>query len=150
MGDGTRSNGPCGVLVVDDHPLIRVGIKTQLTAEPGFEIRGEAGSIKEARGLIDQLKPDLVVLDAHLPDGDALALLEELKGKPDRPKVFVLYEQDGITEQALRLGAGAVVSKRTAGRELVRIARQVAAGQVVLGDAMIEKLIRRRGKGGEG
>jgi DNA-binding NarL/FixJ family response regulator len=137
------------VLVVDDHPLLRVGIKTQLTAEPGFEIRGEAGSLAEARQLIGELKPDLLVLDAHLPDGDALELLDELKSRADRPKVFVLYEQDGITEQALRLGAGAVVSKRTSTPDLLRIARQVAAGQVVLNDDLIHRLVRRRPRGEE-
>lgn len=134
------------VLVVDDHPMIREGIKTLLSREPGFEVVGEAGTVAEARRLSQELWPGLILLDLYLPDGDSLGLLEEVRSRGEPPKVVILTthdDSDDLAAQALRAGAGGFVNKAVFGEELVRIVRDVLAGKPYLSPAMIDRLVRR-------
>lgn len=144
-GDGTGgADGPASVLIVDDHPLVRDGVRLLLAREPGLSVRGEAGTAAEARRLSAALRPDLVLLDLDLPDGDAFALLAELASLPGRPAVVALTERDGDAEKALRLGARGTASKAAPAAELLATARDVLAGRVVLTDDVIARLVRPR------
>lgn len=148
--DGTGRDGAVvrsTVLLVDDHPLTRDGLRNLLSAEADLEVCGEADSVAGARWLAGKLRPDLVILDLDLPDGDAFALLTELRSQPEPPRVMVLAgngRADGEAERALRLGASAFISKRAYGDELLRAARSAVAGHVVLGDDLIQRLVRQR------
>lgn len=152
--DGTRDGTPAAVLLVDDHPLLRDGVRALLAREPRLGVVGEAGSIAEARRLVEAHRPDLVLLDVDLPDGDSLAFVEELRSLPDPPKVIVFCGRDdpgGMDATALRLGASGFVSKRTERDEVLRVIRDALGGKTYLSPEMIERLLRRRGRqGGNG
>jgi len=147
-------DGPRTVLLVDDHPLLRDGVRILLAREPSVSVCGEAGTLAEARRLVEELRPDLVLLDIDLPDGDSLAFVEELRSLPDPPMVVVLCGRDdpsGMDATALRLGASAFVSKRTDGDEVLRVVRDALGGKTYLSPEMIDRLLRRRGRtGGNG
>ncbi|MBA3314267.1 MAG: response regulator transcription factor [Planctomycetota bacterium] len=135
------------VLVADDHPLTRRGVLSLIAGEADLTVCGEADTIAKTRRLSRELKPDLVILDLDLPDGDAFDLLEELRSWAERPKVVALAgcsEGDGEAERALRSGAAAFVSRRADGEELLRVLRSALAGHIILGDAVIERLLRQR------
>jgi DNA-binding NarL/FixJ family response regulator len=142
---------PASVLLVDDHPLLRDGLKALLARDPGLSVAGEAATLAEARRLAAVLKPDLVLLDFDLPDGDSLALVEELRAIPDGPRVVVLCGRDdpsGADSIAIRLGASGFVSKRTDGDEVLKVVRDALGGRTYLSPEMIEKLLKRRPRPG--
>jgi DNA-binding NarL/FixJ family response regulator len=148
--DGVRH---ATVLVVDDQPLMRDALRNLLSAEADLGVCGEADTVEGTRQLARERRPDVVVLGLELRDGDAFELLAELRSLADPPRVVTLAGNgrgDGEAERALRLGASACVSKRTYGDELLRIIRSAVAGQVVLGDALIQRLIRQRPNGTRG
>ena len=145
---------PKSVLLVDDHPLLRNGVRAALSEVSELSVCGEAGSLAEARRLVAELRPDLVVLDIDLPDGDSLAFVEELRSLPSGPKVIVFCGRDdpsGMDAVAIRLGASAFVNKRADGEELLRVVRDALGGRTYLSTEMIERLLKRRGRpGGNG
>ena len=135
------------MLVADGHPLTRDGVRVALAAEPNLTICGEADTAEQVRVLTRDRRPDLVILDLELPGGDAFELLSELLSLPEPPRVVALAgnsQGDGQAERTLRLGASACVSKRAAGAELLRAVRSALLGQIVLGDDVIQRLIRQR------
>src|SRR5688500_6442295 len=85
------------ILLVEDHPLVRSAMRRMLSGRPQFTVCGEAGTLAEARRLCRELTPDLVLLDASLPDGDGLGLLEESRGWADPPKVLILAADEADT-----------------------------------------------------
>ena len=147
MRDGRSADCRRTVLVVDDHPIARDGLRHLLSAEPDLAVCGEADTAADGRRLAEQLSPDLVILDLDLPDGDAFALLGELRSRPTPPRV-VTMAGDGqpadAAERALRLGASAFMSKRAYGDELLKVARDALSGRTMLGDDLIERLVHRR------
>ena len=135
------------VLVVDDHPLTREGIKNLLAGQADLTVCGEAGSLAEARALIEELGPDLILLDLHLPDGEGLTLLKEVRSRAEPPKVILLTahnDQDDTARKALTLGAGGFVNKQLFGDQVLTIVRDVLAGKTYLSPDMIDRLVRRR------
>ena len=143
-------DGTCGrskVLVAEAHPLTRSGLLALLSAEPDLTVCGEADTAADVRRLARSLRPDLVILDLDLPGGDGFALLEELRSRPEPPRVLIFAGNglsDDAAERALRLGAAAFVSKRVHADEFLQVTRSVLAGQIVLGDALIQRLVRQR------
>lgn len=104
------------VLVVDDHPFFRTGIVQWLNQQSDLQCCGEAGSIGEARKAIEKLKPDIVLLDLHLPDGDGLDLCSELSQSLPGTRILCLTHRDENTfaHRALRNGARGYVMKSEA------------------------------------
>lgn len=146
-GDGRQKS----VVVADGHPLHRQGLRQLLATARGLLLCGEAGTLAEARRLTAELRPDLVLLDSELPDGDYLAFVEELRSRPDAPRVVVLCGRSdpGNTDaDALRRGASAFVSKRTDGDELLRAICAALGGRTYLNSEMIDRMLRRRGRPG--
>lgn len=95
------------LVIVDDHPIVRRGLRGYLELHPGLSVVGEAGSVPEALGVVAETCPDLVLLDLQLPGEQGLELLPRLRALPKIPKVLVLtsfLDQDYLRE-ALRLGA---------------------------------------------
>ncbi|HEX6986826.1 MAG TPA: response regulator transcription factor [Planctomycetaceae bacterium] len=135
------------ILLVDDHPLIRSGLRQLLSEHDGFAVCGEAGTLCDARRLYDELGPDLIVLDLAMPDGDGLAFLEETRGWAAPPQVLVLtiQEADGPAAiEAMRIGAAGFLCKRSAPEDVLDAVRRVCSGATYLSGELIERLVRRR------
>lgn len=116
-----RFDRPYRVLVVDDHPLVRRGVRTLLESQPDIEVAWEAASGRQAAGLIKSVKPDLVVLDLTLPEISGLKVLTT--GKQDSPAteflILSMHFSDELAREALRCGAIGYVLKSDADSELL-------------------------------
>jgi DNA-binding NarL/FixJ family response regulator len=141
--DGMSERPPTAVLVVDDDPLVRAGLRMILGGAGDLNVVGEAGSGAEVPELVARLRPDVVLMDLHMPGVDGLAATERLRAVPGAPEVLVLtaFEADGHVRRALRAGAGGFLLKDTPPADIVAAVRQVAAGEPVLSPEVTRRLI---------
>ena len=142
--DGTaRTGGTVRVLLVDDDPLVRAGLRLMLGGAPDIEIVGEASDGTRVLPLVDRHRPDVVLMDIRMPELDGLAATEALRRRPDPPEVIVLttFNADDHVLRALRAGAAGFVLKDTPPAEIVEAVRRVAVGDPVLSPAVTRRLI---------
>lgn len=135
---------PLRLLIVDDHPVVREGLKAFLGLYADLEVVGEAGGGEEALSRSGELSPDLVLLDLQLSDGNGLSLLPLLLGLPKPPKVLVLtsfLEEDRL-RQALSLGASGYLLKHAGPAALLDGIRAAARGEMPLDPAAVRLLAR--------
>jgi two-component system response regulator DevR len=122
--------GPVRVFLVDDHEVVRRGVAEVLEDDPGITVAGEAGSAAEALARVPAVRPDVVVIDMRLPDGDGAELCRELRARVPGLRCLVLTsfsEQDAL-EAAVTAGASGFLLKQVRGPALVSAVRTVAAG----------------------
>jgi DNA-binding NarL/FixJ family response regulator len=133
---------PLQVAIVDDHPLFREGVAHTLGAQPDIEIVGEGESAADAVRIAGEQLPDVILLDVSMPGGGLNAVRQIANAFPVVKIVMltVSEEEDDVTA-ALRAGARAYVLKGVAARELVRILRAVAAGEVYVTPALASNLL---------
>ncbi|MGW1346000.1 response regulator [Kribbella sp. NPDC002412] len=133
------------VLIVDDDPLLRAGLKLMLGGAPDIRVVGEAGDGSGVQGLIDRLAPDVVLMDIRMPGTDGLTATEAVRRRPNAPEIVILttFDADEHVLRALRAGAAGFVLKDTPPAEIVESVRRVAAGQPVLSPAVTKRLITR-------
>ncbi|HZH42602.1 MAG TPA: response regulator [Lysobacter sp.] len=142
---------PIRVFLIDDHALVRTGMRMILSNEADIAVIGEAASGEQALPMIRELKPDVVLCDLHLPGLSGLELTERiLAGKHGTQVVIVSVLQDGpLPRKLLEAGALGYVGKGGDAAELVRAVREVAAGRRYLASEVAQKLalagIRREG-----
>ncbi len=119
------------VILVDDHPVIRNGVKNILAATMDIRVVGEAGSGEEAIDLVNQLNPDVLVLDMELPGKNGVAVTEELKasGSPVHILAFSGYDDRQFIQGVLNSGAAGYLTKDEPGETLIQAIRGVAEGQ---------------------
>lgn len=133
------------VLLVDDHPVVREGIRGMLSAEPDLEIVGEAGSGPEAVVRAAALEPDVVLMDLRMPGGDGAQATERIRA--DHPAVHVLvlttYDTDTDILRAVEAGATGYLLKDTPRAELADSVRSAARGETVLSGRLAGKLFSR-------
>ncbi|WP_030726714.1 response regulator [Streptomyces sp. NRRL F-2890] len=131
------------VLLVDDDPLVRAGLRLMLGAAPDLRVVGEAADGAEVGSLVARLAPDVVLMDIRMPGTDGLTATEALRAAPDPPEVVVLttFHADDQVLRALRAGAAGYVLKDTPPAEIVEAVRRVAAGDPVLSPAVTRRLI---------
>ncbi|MDK3255505.1 response regulator [Blastococcus capsensis] len=127
---------PVRVFLVDDHEVVRRGVAEVLEDDPGITVVGEAGTVAEARARVPAVRPDVVVLDMRLPDGDGASLCRDLRARVPRLRCLVLtsYADLDAREAALRAGAAGFLLKQVRGPALVSAVRTVAAGGVLLAE----------------
>ena len=131
------------VLIVDDHPLVRMGLRGLLEGEPDLLVCGEASSLAEALLGVRALQPDLVVTDLSLGDGNGLELIKRLLSQHPQVKVLVcsMHDERLFALRALGAGACGYVSKEEAGRHVVDAVRSCLRGGVWLSPAMTEQAV---------
>ena len=119
------------ILVVDDHALIRKGLKMLLEESPDFRIKGEAESGMQAVRMLRDQHFDLVLLDISLPDKHGMDVLKQLKSEQPGIKVIVLsmYPEDQYGVRALKAGAAGYINKQSASEKLVGAIQQVVSGK---------------------
>jgi DNA-binding NarL/FixJ family response regulator len=134
------------VLVVDDEPLVREGLKVIIAAEPGLVVVGEAGDGAEAVSLARRLRPDVVCLDVRMPGIDGIRATELLVAAEPAPKVLVVttFSADDYVYGALEAGASGFLLKRATAEQLVAAIRAVASGDSLLFPASVRELALRR------
>ncbi|WP_082110226.1 response regulator [Demequina phytophila] len=133
------------VAIVDDDPLVRMGLRAIVGSEPGWEVIGEAGDGAEAVTLATREKPDVVLMDIRMPGVDGLTATREIvaAGVPTRVLVLTTFEVDEYVFDAMRSGASGFVLKRVPPAELIESIRVVASGQSLLFPASTRAVIER-------
>lgn len=119
------------IVLVDDHMLVRRGLREALAADPQLQVHAEAGSWDELLPLLETGGFEVLVLDINLPGLSGLDILDQLSRRPGAPRVLVvsMYPEDQYAMKALKAGALGYVNKACEARELVQAVRQVAQGQ---------------------
>ncbi|GAA2454153.1 response regulator transcription factor [Streptomyces glaucus] len=134
---------PLTVLLVDDEPLVRAGLRAVLEAQPDIEVAGEAADGAAVVPLVRRLRPDVVAMDVRMPLMDGIeATRAVLRTVPDPPKIVVVttFENDEYVYGALRAGADGFLLKRARPAEIVHAVRLVAAGDSLLFPAAVRRL----------
>jgi DNA-binding NarL/FixJ family response regulator len=133
------------VLLVDDDPLVRSGLRLMLSGADDIEVVAEAGDGSEVPALVDEHAPDLVLMDIRMPGVDGLEATKLLRARHDPPAVVMLttFKADEQVLSALRAGAAGFLLKHTPPAEIVAAVRRVQAGEPVLSPAVTEQLIAR-------
>jgi DNA-binding NarL/FixJ family response regulator len=133
------------IVVVDDHEIVRQGLKTLLEAEEDFSVVGEAGSVAEAVRRVGYESPDVVVMDVRLPDGSGVEACREIRSRWPSVKVLMLtsYADEEALMSAIVAGASGYVLKRIDSHDLVNNLRKVAAGESLLDGEMTDRLFRK-------
>lgn len=141
-GDGTRIS----VLLVDDHQLIREGLRRAFDRAGGLEVIGEAGSMNEAVSALESLTPDVLVTDVSLPDGDGIALTQRARSStPDLGiVVLTMHAGDDRLFAAMDAGASAFVGKDQPAEEVVAAARHAAANPRAFTAKDLSEAVQRR------
>ncbi len=127
-------NGRIRILIADDHPIVRDGLRKLLSFESDFDIVGEASNGQEAIKLVHSLKPDILLLDLRMPELDGIATLHALQSDPSPTKVIVITASDERTDyvQAMRLGSRGILLKQTSPELITKSIRKVHAGEIWL------------------
>ncbi|MDF1597319.1 MAG: response regulator transcription factor [Acidimicrobiia bacterium] len=133
------------IVVVDDHEIVRQGLKALLEAEEDFEVVGEAGSVAEAVRRVGYASPEVVVMDVRLPDGSGVEACREIRSRWPAVKVLMLtsYADEEALMSAIVAGASGYVLKRIDSHDLVNNIRKVAAGESLLDGEMTDRLFRK-------
>ena len=134
MNEEPRQQGKINVFLLDDHEILRLGVRELLSAEPDIDVIGEAGTAASALARLPALRPDVAVLDVRLPDGDGVAVCREIRSKLPETACLMLtaYGDDRALLGAIMAGAAGYVTKQTCGADLVSAVRAVASGQSTL------------------
>ena len=141
---------PITVLLVDDEPLVRAGLRAVLEAQADIEVVGEAADGAAVIPLVRQLRPDVVAMDVRMPLMDGIeATRAVLRTVPDPPKILVVttFENDEYVYEALRAGADGFLLKRARPAEIVHAVRLVAEGESLLFPASVRRLAAEYGSG---
>jgi DNA-binding NarL/FixJ family response regulator len=142
---------PVTVLLVDDEPLVRAGLRAVLEAQADIEVVGEAADGAAVIPLVRQLRPDVVAMDVRMPLLDGIeATRAVLRTVEEPPKILVVttFENDEYVYEALRAGADGFLLKRARPAEIVHAVRLVAEGESLLFPASVRQLAAEYGEGG--
>jgi len=129
-----RRKGTVRIVIADDHPIVRDGLKKLLQLEDDFEVVGEAGDGREVLEKVQELDPDVLLLDLRMPNLDGLSALQALQQINKRTRVIVLTASEDKNEfvQAMKLGCSGIVLKQTAPDLIVKSIRKVHSGEIWL------------------
>lgn len=138
------------ILIVDDHRVVRSGLKALLGHHVGLEVVGEAGSVQEAVDRTFELRPDLVLMDVRLPDGRGYEACRQIRKVLPETRVLFLtsYADEEIVVESLDAGADGYLLKEIDEAALVRGIREVAAGRSILDPAVTRQVLARAKPGG--
>lgn len=135
------------VAIADDQQLIRGGFRSLLEAEADLDVVGEAGTGAEAVALVTRERPDVVIMDIRMPDGDGLWATEQIVANPALAGTHIVivttFELDEYVAQAIRAGASGFLVKDTEPEELIRAVRVVAGGEALLSPGVTKRLLER-------
>jgi DNA-binding NarL/FixJ family response regulator len=134
---------PIRVVIADDHPLFRDGLRAMFESEPDIELVGEAANGKEAVSLAGQLQPDVALMDIQMPDLDGIEATRRVIAESPNTRVLVvtMFEDDDSVFAAMRAGARGYVVKGMRSADAIRAVRAVAAGEAIFSPAIASRLL---------
>jgi DNA-binding NarL/FixJ family response regulator len=141
----TQTETKSSVIVVEDHPMLCDGLKQLIGGQPDLACVGVADDISSAKRLVEECKPNLMVLDLRLKAGDALDFIKTLRVEYPEVKVLVLSQYDELifAERALRAGASGYIMKENTTDEVLRAVRKVLAGQLYFSERVAAAVVQR-------
>src|SRR5436190_931595 len=144
-GSGASSNDKIRIVVADDHPIFRDGLCRLLALEPDFEVVAQASDGRQVLEILQQVEPDILLLDLKMPGLDGLATLQKLQQSRNKTRVIVLTASDDKNEfvQAMKFGTPGIVLKQTATELLIKSIRKVHAGEIWLDSHTTAAVIRQ-------
>jgi DNA-binding NarL/FixJ family response regulator len=133
------------IIIVDDHEVVRLGLRTLLDRHPDFTVIDEAGTAREAIQKTLHHTPDVVVMDVRLQGGSGIEACREIMGQAPDTKVIILtsYAEDELLFDAISAGAAGYVLKQIGGDELVRSIEAVGRGEALLDPSLVQKVFAR-------
>ncbi|TNC19607.1 response regulator [Amycolatopsis alkalitolerans] len=134
------------VFLLDDHEIVRAGLKTLLDAEADLRVVGEAGTAAEAMALIPPLRPDVAILDVRLPDGEGVSVCRDIRALLDPPPACLMltsYSDDEALFGAVIAGAAGYLLKQVSGTNILEAVRTAAAGGSLLDPELAASVTRR-------
>src|SRR5712691_8540008 len=143
------STMPLRVMIVDDHEVVRNGVKALLEEAGGMSVAGEAATVREAVERAEWARPDVVVMDVRLADGSGIEATREIRAKLPKTQVLMLttFADDEALFASIMAGAAGYVLKQIKGADLVRAVRTVGSGQSLLDPAVTKGVLDRLRKG---
>jgi len=134
MEHDAAPGSPITIVIADDHPVVRAGLRLLLEAEEGFEVLAEAGDVSTTEHTLDAYRPRVLILDLTMPGESSLAAIPRMRETWPGTQIVVLtmHNDPAFAREALRAGAAGYVLKEAADTELVRAVRLVAAGRTYL------------------
>ncbi len=143
MSEPTGASAPIRLLIVDDHPVVRDGLRGMFDADPGFEVVGEAGDGEAAVSMAEAFRPDVVLMDLRMPGTDGITSIRRMaeRGVPAKVLVLTTYDTDGDVVTAIEAGAVGYLLKDTPRDELSRAVRAAAVGEAVLSPPVASRLM---------
>jgi DNA-binding NarL/FixJ family response regulator len=147
----TSAPDPIRVYLLDDHEVVRRGLRELLEAEDDIEVVGESGLAQEATRRIPALRPHVAILDGRLPDGSGIDVCRDIRSQDPDIAALILtsYDDDEALFSAIMAGAAGYVLKQVRGTDLVDTIRRVAAGQSALDPAVTAQVLERLRNGPE-
>jgi DNA-binding NarL/FixJ family response regulator len=141
----SESTAPIRVFLLDDHEVVRQGLRALLESGGDIEVVGESGLAVEASARIPALRPDVAILDARLPDGSGIEVCRTVRGVDPAVKALILtsYDDDEALFAAIMAGASGYVLKEIAGQDLIGAVRQVAAGNSLIDPTLTARVLER-------
>jgi DNA-binding NarL/FixJ family response regulator len=140
------------VFLLDDHEVVRRGLKQLLEDEPDIEVIGEAGTAAQAIARIPALRPDVAILDVRLPDGEGVTVCRDIRAAVEPPPACLMltsYADDEALFSAIMAGAAGYMLKQVSGNDLVGAVRTLAAGGSLLDAGVTATVLNRLRSGGE-
>ncbi len=139
------ANAPLRLMLVDDHEIVRTGLRTILNDQPDLLVVGEATTAAEAVTETDRSQPDLILMDVRLPDASGVEACREIRARHPDVRVIMLtsYPDDNAVMASIMAGASGYVLKQTRGRTLIEAIRVVGAGGSLLDPAITGKVLER-------
>jgi DNA-binding NarL/FixJ family response regulator len=133
------------IFLLDDHEVVRRGLRELLEAEIDLEVVGEAGTAEEALSRIPPTKPDVAVLDVRLPDGDGVEVCREIRSRHPEVNCLMLtsFADDEALFSSIMAGAAGYVLKQVKGTDLIDAIRRVGAGESLLDPAVTRRVLER-------
>ena len=140
---------PARILIVDDHPVVREGMRQLVERDPDLTAAGDAGSAQEALSAIEERRPDLVTVDISLPGANGIELVKQIQAR--WPDLFVLvtsmHEEKIFAHRSLKAGARGYIEKGQGMREIRKAIHRVLAGKIYLSSEMTERALERAAEG---
>ncbi|NJD67353.1 MAG: DNA-binding response regulator [Candidatus Methylomirabilota bacterium] len=134
-----------GVLIVDDHPVVRVGLRSLLSREPTIEVVGEAGTAAEAVAQAARLQPNVIIMDVRLPDSSGVEACREIRSADPKAHIIMLtsHADEDAVFNSIMAGAAGYLLKQVSEPELVQAIETVATGQSLLDPAVTHKVLEK-------